>query len=236
MRPMYCFHLWQRIQIKEASEDMDVKSKKCMNTRRYNYGWTLTLFAVSNRWWTLCFHSKGNRTSANSGRTHHFQLEWLSKPECIAQPCSQLCQWASGMLKCPWAGFRIYRSSGEAVLEPYLTSDPLVQMAKKRDVQWGIRLSTKDSLGESLSHQGATHKTKSEKTFRIGFATCWIWEPWLRGSFCRLGANEAILFSSQISPQTRDKNHKHSSYSTNHSNTIARQQAGTSQSLWPNRK
>lgn len=27
MRPMYCFHLWQQMQIKEASEDVDVISK-----------------------------------------------------------------------------------------------------------------------------------------------------------------------------------------------------------------
>lgn len=108
------------MQIKEASEDMDVISKNA---------WIQDDIIMAGLWHVCCIrqtvftHSvikpqlTGRGASLSAGVA--FQT-WMHRSTLF----TQLCQWASGMLKCPSAGFRIHRSSGDAVLESYLTSDP----------------------------------------------------------------------------------------------------------------
>lgn len=224
MRPMYCFHLWQQMQIKEALEDMDVISRNA---------WIQDDIIMAGLWYCLLYQTDDELSGftqnvikpqlAPRGRII-FIWSGFPNPDASLNLVHTVVSMGVWHAKVP-----LSRTQNISQLRggcPRAVPDlwpPGCRRQRKEMFNEGFGWAQKDSLGEPLSHPCATHKTKSEKTFRIGFATCWIWEPGMKGAFCRLGANEAILFSSQISPQKRDKHHKHPSYSSRH---IA----------WPNRK
>lgn len=71
MRPMYLFYLWQPIQIKEASEDMDVISKNARiqdDIIKHTLTTVRTLFSIQYLYYNLkvfeyfYFHSLGENS------------------------------------------------------------------------------------------------------------------------------------------------------------------------------
>lgn len=143
---------------------------------------------------------------------------------------TKLCQWASGMLKCPWAGFRIYRSCTRTLYSSRTWPlTPPVQTAKKRDVHWGIRLSTKTVWGNlwviSVPHTRQRVRKHSEWALQPAGFESLGWEVHF------VGLGQMRLFCSHH----KSRNKKETKTTSIHL-ILPTSPAGTSQSLWPNRK
>lgn len=126
MRPMYCFHLWQQMQIKEASEDMDVISRNA---------WIQDDIIMAGLWYWLLYQTDDEL----SGFTQNvikpqlapreriiFIWSGFPNPDASFNLVHTVVSMGVWHAKVPLSRIQNiqYRSSGEAVLEPYLTSDP----------------------------------------------------------------------------------------------------------------